>query len=274
MKQMTTNGFSSCYLPLNGIVFMATSPPLRNIVLHFLLIVLAVSLTTTVAAFFFLWDFHMHLLSKYFQYVISARIVTTLLLFAEGAIPAALVFSQKFEGVQQQLFDETLKLKGVQPAQISETETRQLKEQACHPPAPPHTVKEPHWLRLTKPVNFLYSVLFLPKLGETFAISRVREVANRTVGSFLPFLIPFLAFRDSTFLAADLMKRYWHMKGITDDQVLEALQGKYLWEYRGFGAVAAALNYVPILNWALGLTNSVGAALLAAKLEERGAKLS
>jgi len=236
--------------------------------------VTSVSVGSTVLAFVFLWNFHLQLLSKYFHYLLAARLVTALVLLAEAALPAALFFSHEFEGVQRKLFDETLKLRNVEPEKTSEAETRDLKALACHPPVTPKTIKEPKFLRIVRPINFFFDVLFVPKLGETLAISKLREVANRTVGSLLPFLIPLLAYRDSTWLAAELMKRYWYLKGVTDNEVLKALQGKYVWEYRGFGAVAAALNYVPILNWALGLTNSVGAALLAAKLEQQGTKRS
>jgi hypothetical protein len=38
-------------------------------------------------------------------------------------------------------------------------------------------------------------------------------------------------------------------------------------------AQATALQYVPVLNWALGLSNHVGAALYAAHLEAKGAPL-
>jgi len=251
---------------------MVKSPPLRQIVFRFLRLVLAVSLGSAVLAFLFLWNAHMRFLTQYFQYTSSARVVSVLLLLAESAIPAALVFSHEFEGVQKQLFDETLKLKNVQPAKATENDTRELRELVLRPPAPVKPIEEPGLLRLVRPLNVVYEVLFVPKLGGTLITSKLRDVANRTVGSFLPFLIPLLAFRDSRFLAADLMNRYWHLKGIADEQALEALQAKYSWEYRGFGAVAAALNYIPILNWALGLTNSVGAALFAAKLEQRGSK--
>ena len=40
-----------------------------------------------------------------------------------------------------------------------------------------------------------------------------------------------------------------------------------------FGAVASMLNQVPVLNWGLGLTNSVGAALWAASLEKKGGRI-
>jgi len=218
----------------------------------------------------FLWDFHMHILTKYFKYVISARIVAVLLLLAEGALPAALVFAQQIEKVQQQLFDETLKLQNVKPAKTNELEIRQLKELAVHPPPPPHPIKEPHFMRILKPLNFVYEILSNPRMGAVVANPRTREFTSRTLGSFVPFLIPVLAYRDAAFLASDLMKRYWHLKGVSDNEALEALQQKHLWEYRGFGIVACMLTYVPVLSWVLNLTNSVGAALFAVKLEQSG----
>jgi len=265
---------SSCLYPLKGIVYMAGTPSLRRIVLHFLAVVTSVSVGTSILAFWFLWNFHMQIISKYFQYTMSARLVTALVLLAEAALPTALFFAQQFEIVQKELFDETLKLQNVQPEKTSEVEVRELRKLANEPPVSPKTIKQPKFLRIVKPLNFLYDLLLVPKLGEAIAVSKMREFANRALGSFLPFLIPLLAYRDSTWLAAHLMRRYWLIKGVTDNEVLRALQGKYVWEYRGFGAVAATLNYVPILNWALGLTNSVGAALLAAKLEQQGIKRS
>lgn len=274
MQQITKSEMesrlASCAYPLKGIIYMVTTPSLRAIVYHFLILVTSVTVVTAVLLFTFLWNWHMAHISRFFQYTLSARLVATLLLLAESAIPAALVFAQKMESVQEQLFDETLKLQNIKPAKTSEVEARELREMAVRPPTP-HTLKEPKLLRAAKPLNVVYEALFVPRLGEVFAMTKVREVASRTLGSFLPFLIPLLAYRDSTWLAADLMKRYWHLKGITDAEMLQALQNKYCWEYRGFGVVAASLIYVPVLNWTLTLTNSVGAALLAARLE-RGAK--
>jgi len=249
---------------------MVSSPPLRSIVGHFLFLLIAISAATTFVAFMFLWDFHMHILSKYFQYVISARIVAVLLLLTEGALPAALVFAQQTEKIQQQLFDETLKLQNVAPAKTNELETHQLKELAVHPPPPSKPIKEPHFMRILKPLNVVYEIVCDPRVGKVVANSRAREFTSRTLGSFVPFLIPILAYRDAAFLASDLMKRYWHLKGVSDDEALEALQQKHLWEYRGFGIVASMLTYVPVLSWVLNLTNSVGAALFAAKLEQSG----
>lgn len=249
---------------------MVSSPQLRSIVGHFLLLVIAISAVTTFVAFTLFWDFHMHLLTKYFQYVISARIVAVLLLLAEGALPAALVFAQQTEKIQQQLFDETLKLQNVKPAKTNDLETRQLKELAVRPPPAPHPISEPHFMRILKPLNVVYGVLSDPRMGKVVSNPRTREFTSRTLGSFVPFLIPVLAYRDGAFLSSDLMKRYWHLKGVTDNEALEALQQKHLWEYRGFGIVASMLSYVPILSWVLNLTNSVGAGLFAAKLEQCG----
>lgn len=265
-KSEMESRLASCAYPLKGIIYMAITPSLRAIVYHFLLLVTGVTIVTAVVLFTFLWNWHMAHISRFFQYTLSARLVTALLLLAESAIPAALVFSQQLADVQAQLFDETLKLQNIKPAKTSEVEERELRAMAVRPPTP-HTLKEPKLLRITRPLNVVYEALFVPRLGEVFAMTKVREVASRTLGSFLPFLIPLLAYRDSAWLAADLMKRYWHLKGITDAEMLKALQDKYCWEYRGFGVVAASLIYVPVLSWALTLTNSVGAALLAARLE-------
>jgi hypothetical protein len=273
MEKSMEMSLSSGLYPLKGIVYMATTPQLRSIVGHFFLLVIAISAATTFLAFMFLWDFHMRFLTKYFQYLISARIVAALLLLLEGALPAALVFAQQTEKIQEQLFDETLKLQNVQPAKTNELETRQLKEMAVQPPPAPHPIKEPHFMRILKPLNVIYEILCDPRMSKVVSNPRTREFSSRALGSFVPFLIPVLAYRDAAFLASDLMKRYWHLKGVSDGEALEALQQKHLWEYRGFGIVACMLTYVPVLSWILNLTNSVGAALFAAKLERSGKQL-
>jgi hypothetical protein len=40
-------------------------------------------------------------------------------------------------------------------------------------------------------------------------------------------------------------------------------------ELRSFGLVAGGLGSLPLLNWVLGLSNMVGAALLAADMEKK-----
>lgn len=269
-KQKIENGFGTCLLPLKGIALMFSTPSLRQIVLHFLLVVLSVSIATTFAAFLLLWNFHMRLISGYFQYVLTARLVSAALILAEAAIPPAIVFGSRFESVQHQLFDETLKLKNVRPEKTTQVVNKELNNATTNPDSPLHKVHEPKFMRLLKPVNTVYQVLFSSRVAQTFGISKT--LTTRTLGSFLPFLIPILVFRDSAWLAADLMKRYWELKGVTSQEALKILESEHAWEYRGFGMMAAALNYIPILSWALGLTNSVGAALFAARLEERNSK--
>lgn len=55
--------------------------------------------------------------------------------------------------------------------------------------------------------------------------------------------------------------------GPADARALVARQ--HAVDYRSFGLVAAGLGYIPVLNWLLGLSNMVGAALLAADMEKK-----
>jgi len=129
------------------------------------------------------------------------------------------------------------------------------------------------WLQLLKLLPQLANnVLFQPILGENVLVTRTRDLLNRGCTAFLPFLVPLLVYRDCSWVTAELMNRYWQLKAVTDQEALLALQDQYELDYCSFGLVASALNYVPILNWTLGLTNSVGAALFAVELEKRRSK--
>ena len=69
--------------------------------------------------------------------------------------------------------------------------------------------------------------------------------------------------------AAEYLWPYWLAKGASGADALALLTVARAGDTRGFGLAAAVLAYVPVFNWALSLTNVVGAALLAADLEVR-----
>jgi hypothetical protein len=69
------------------------------------------------------------------------------------------------------------------------------------------------------------------------------------------------------------MSRYWEAKGIKEPDAHQLLADSHMNELRGFGLVATGLSYIPVLNWALSLSNNVAAALYAAHLEAKGAPL-
>lgn len=58
-----------------------------------------------------------------------------------------------------------------------------------------------------------------------------------------------------------------HCCSIADSRSLVAKQRSG--ELRSFGLVAGTLGGLPLLNWFLGLSNMVGAALLAADIEKK-----
>jgi hypothetical protein len=69
------------------------------------------------------------------------------------------------------------------------------------------------------------------------------------------------------------MSRYWEAKGVADSDAHQLLADAHMNELRGFGLVATGLSYIPVLNWALSLSNHVAAALYAAHLEAKGVPL-
>ncbi|WIA22895.1 hypothetical protein OEZ86_009835 [Tetradesmus obliquus] len=70
--------------------------------------------------------------------------------------------------------------------------------------------------------------------------------------------------------AVRLLSKYWDRKGVPRDADSRSLVAKQRsGELRSFGLVAGTLGGLPLLNWFLGLSNMVGAALLAADMEKK-----
>jgi hypothetical protein len=119
-------------------------------------------------------------------------------------------------------------------------------------------------------------LVFKPQANEGVLLRKARDFATVGFTALVPgaaVLLPLLVYRDSGAEVGSLMSRYWEAKGVADGDAQQLLAEHHMGEMRGFGLVASALSYVPVLNWGLSLSNHVAAGLYAAHLEARGAPL-
>lgn len=129
---------------------------------------------------------------------------------------------------------------------------------------------------LSSALNLALQLVFKPQPNENVLIRKARDFATLGVTAVVPgaaVLLPLLMYRDSSAEVATLMSRYWEQKGVKDGDAQQLLAEQHMNELRGFGLVATGLSYIPVLNWALSLSNHVAAGLYAAHLEAKGAPL-
>eukprot|EP00878_Enallax_costatus_P003788 GHUV01004004.1.p1 GENE.GHUV01004004.1~~GHUV01004004.1.p1 ORF type:complete len:297 (+),score=91.11 GHUV01004004.1:206-1096(+) len=278
--------------PLEGLLFLGRTPQLRQVVSQFLISVTATSAATTCGWLFFFYNRHVKIISKAFGDPHKApgvwtKLASLLVVLAESTLPMYLLFDRRFEQLQGQLFDETLQVKGIEihPMAAREREAlgtavlaRQQQREAAAAAAAaawrnaglPGKAARLLLGGVTNVQGLVTQLVLKPEAHEGILIRKARGVITAVVAGFVPPLLPVLALRDSGASAARLLGRYWERKGVPRDADSHALVTKrHAIDYRSFGAVAAGLNYVPVLNWLLGLSNTVGAALLAADMEKK-----
>lgn len=222
----------------------------------------------------------MAVVAQLFGVGLFSRLVTVAALLAESALPVYLLFDRQFERMQRKLFDATLKLKGitVEPLQQQDRQTlenllaqhKQQRQQEQHQQQSKQNSAIGLISKLgSSAMDMAVRILLKPQPKEGLVMRKSRDLVTLATTVFIPFLVPLIAVRDSHAQAAGLLSRYWQQKGVDSSAGQNIIAQHLQWELRGFGLVAATLAYVPVLNWFMGLSNMVGAALLAADLERK-----
>lgn len=289
---LTTAGLiSGLTYPLRGILVLSKAPELRSKVSHFLISITATSAATSAAWLWFFYSRHVQFISQLFGMAggsLLAHFAAGVVVLAESTLPVYLLFSRQFNQLQGQLFDATLQLQGVtiSPMQPKEQQALaaavyQLQQQRAAAKA---AAKEA-WRKgglaskatqlllggVTDIGSFATQLLLKPQPhGEGLLVREARSLITAAAGALLPPLLPLLALRDSGAAAVRLLSKYWDRKGVPRDADSRSLVAKQRsGELRSFGLVAGTLGGLPLLNWFLGLSNMVGAALLAADMEKK-----
>lgn len=285
--------------PIRGVVFLLTTPELLQLVLRFLGTVTVASFISTVLCFAVLWQPHMRFLGWLLGISWFTKFTATILLMFESALPIALIFKRRLKKLGKQLFDRTLQIKLGAAAPMGSTShegalaaLQQSKPQPCLAPVQPQdhqaltrmvtkhrqdeaTAQQGRSL-VGAAVSMAVRLLFQPQANESILVRKARDVVTLGITALVPgaaLLLPLVVYRDSASEVGDLMARYWEAKGVDDGDAQQLLAQQHMNELRGFGLVVTALSYIPVLNWALSLSNHVAAALYAAHLEAKGARL-
>eukprot|EP00877_Chromochloris_zofingiensis_P004445 jgi/Chrzof1/14000/Cz08g20210.t1 len=209
---------------------------------------------------------------------IVGKLATIVLVLSESTVPVYLLFGHQFSSLQNKLFDETLKARGVVIHSADPDERRfiqaQLAQQAAAARSKEQARPTPANL-VSRAVGLAATILLRPKAKESKLIRTTRKLITLPLKVLVPQLaLPYFAlFVDGYVETSSLLSRYLDRKGIQDPKEQELIAQQHLADYRSFGFVASMLNYVPVLNWLLGLTNSVGGALWAADWEKKGGHL-
>lgn len=251
-----------------------------------------------------LWQPHIAVLGRLLGVNWFTKLITTLLLVGESALPIYLIFDHRLKKLGKQLFDRTLQIKlGTAAAPAGATSHSDALAAVKQSPAAvqrtasvaPLPAQDAQVLSrmLTKhrqeqaaaqqkrgllgaAFALAMRLVFKPSANENFLIRKGRDFVTLGISALIPgaaVLLPFLMYADSSAEVATLMSRYYEHKGVTEADAHDLLAQQHMSEMRGFGLVAAALSYVPVLNWALSLSNHVAAALYAAHMEAKGASL-
>eukprot|EP00882_Tetradesmus_deserticola_P001077 GHRQ01001165.1.p1 GENE.GHRQ01001165.1~~GHRQ01001165.1.p1 ORF type:complete len:300 (+),score=139.20 GHRQ01001165.1:206-1105(+) len=289
---LTTAGLISGWTyPLRGVVHLTKAPELRNKVSRFLVSITATSAATSAAWLWFFYSRHVRLISQVFGMAggsLLAHFAAGVLVLAESTLPVYVLFSRQFEQLQGTLFDATLQLQGItispmQPrdrealaAAVGKVQQQRAAEKAAADEA---------WRKgglaskatqlllggVTDVSSLATQLLLKPQpYREGLLVRQARRLVTVAAGTLVPPLLPLLALRDSGAVAVRLLSKYWDRKGVPRDADSRAIVAKqHSGELRSFGLVAGGLGSLPLLNWVLGLSNMVGAALLVADMEKK-----
>lgn len=270
--------------PLAGISYLATTPRLLSRVARFLGLTTGVSALAGLAWFRVAWSAHAAFISSIMGVGLLSKAATVVLLFAEAMLPVMLLFGQRLEGLQGKLFDETLKLRGVNVTPLSAADRERMAAFLAKQRTTKKLLPAPPALHLPGPlgalsgivntaVRFAYNVV-VPRPKEGFLVRKARDVITLPIKALVPLSLPVFALvMDGPAQAASLHQAWLERKGLSSAEEQAAVCQRHRGAYRAFGAVAAGLNYIPVLSWFLSLSNAVGAALWAADVEKKGGAL-
>lgn len=225
--------------PLEGLLYLGRTPQLRQIVSQFLIGVTATSAATSFGWLVFFYNRHVKFISKAFGDPSHApggwsKLAALVVVLAESTLPMYLLFDRRFEQLQGQLFDETIKAKGVEihPMLPREREAlgsavlaRQQQREAAAAAAAaawrnaglPGKAARLLLGGVTNVRGLITQLVLKPEAHEGILIRKARGLITAVVAGFVPPLLPVLALRDSGASAARLLGRYWERKGVPRD---------------------------------------------------------
>jgi GTP cyclohydrolase II len=240
--------------------------------MKFLGVVIGLSLASIVIWFKLFYRWHFALLSHLFGIGFFNKLLTSVFLLAESAAPAYLIFDKQFERLQRKLFRATMDMKGVSVTKAQGEDIQYVNAKLSKKQQQQKTADAKSSLQaklLWKLAGFAVQLLVPADVKESKLMKFARTTVTLPLKVGVPFLLPLFAYFEGYSDSTQLLSQYWEQKGLETPEAQELVASAHSMDYRSFGAVASMLNYLPVLNWFLGLTNAVGAALWAAEIERK-----
>ncbi|KAK9814078.1 hypothetical protein WJX72_000362 [[Myrmecia] bisecta] len=284
-------------LPFYGMWYFCWHPTLAkhvlDFVIHALFSQLVIALLLAVSTF----RFQSHLVSKITGVGFHNSVVTSILLLAEALLPLYFFMENINRKVSQQLFTATLDMEGIQVSQLSSAEKLEVQLQHAADNSAKRERKQEQQQSTsnsdasigkatseanskqlverstsltTRTFNFLWSCavyLFQSNAVESRAKRYMRTFWLSPLLAIFPLGTMFVSWLNGFSTAQVLLKPYWEQKGLSSQREREEVMGRNKQDFQLFGATAALLDMIPILNWLFGFSSTIGAALFAADLE-------
>jgi hypothetical protein len=297
---MHASAASAWTYPLYGAYWLASSPSLLSIVVGFLVRSLLLSVGAVAAWLFLTYSWHARLLGHMFGttglFGALGRLAALSCVLGESLSAVALLLKKRADGLQQRLFLETLRLKGVERvAPVDGGEAARLRQEvataraAAASAAQQQVQSRRRKLQEAKKGDGAGSsavagvaaslamragksalALLVPGDADGSLWRAGRSLALAPVKILLPPVIPFLSLLEGRDEALALNKTYLEMKGLKTQEERAKVADANALAFRSFGAACRLLGEVPVASVAFGLSNAVAAALWAADTEKSG----
>ena len=194
----------------------------------------------------------------------------------ESAAPIYVIFDKQLKRLQQKLFKATMQVRGTNISQADKadlaTVTAEIQQQR-EAEKEYETRASISSKTISKLVKFAVNIFIPDAVKESALMKLTRAAVTLPLKIAVPILLPMFAYLEGYSDSIHLLSQYWTSKGLASPEAQKVVASYYVTDYRAFGVVASLLGYIPVLNWFLCLSNSVGAALWAAQLEKRKGRL-
>lgn len=291
---MNASPLTAWTYPLLGAYWLASSPSLLHIVLAFLIRSTLLSVAAVVCWYAWAYPLHARVLAAVFGttglFGLLGRLGALGCVLGESLSAVAFLLKKRADGLNQKLFVETLRLKGVERVKpVGAAEAARLRQEVATAKAAATAEAQLQRRRLQERrkenkggVLAASAAAALASRAATTALSLVvpgdsdgklwragRSLALAPVKMLLPPVIPLLSLLEGRDEALQLNRQYLSMKGLSAEEQTKVADANSL-AFRSFGAACRLLGEVPVASIAFGLSNAVAAGLWAADVEKSG----
>lgn len=256
--------------PVRGLLYFVCHPTLFKSCLALVLRLVLISAGTFLVLLITTYHLQFFALSRLLGSGVLTRIAVLGALSTEAIIPVYLLSERFTCAIRNRLFDTVLKQQGISHLRpLSSKEKATLAATAAKDQQWDQQQGK-KWGLVWKVCRYIAGVVLQPSATESSWKQYIRMACTVPVTSLFPIGPIVFAYLNGFGSAASLLDHYLIQKSMTKPADREAVYQANISQFRLFGAVAFALNLLPVFNWLFMFTNTVGAALWAADMEKEG----